>query len=720
MQIEQRPRSLALSPLRPITIQPEPSVRHLFGILGRHKLLFASFVIIAMAATAAMCLLTPAMYEGTAQVEIDRRSAMQGLDQIETPATSMGDMDQIVTTQVELVQSDPVLRPVVEKYNLLSREKQLSGRFGKPLPPAVVKEITEGPIQLKNLKVKRPPNSYLIDITYEATTPELAAAVANDIAATYVDYVGHLRAQDTRSMRATMIEQRAELEARLAQEDRQIAAASKDLNVLDPQNGTTVASNRLDQLTNAYTAAQSERSKKQAELDVVNSGSLAAAQISNQGDDLNKLLVRKNELLQRLADVKTTYGENYPEYQRVTNLLAETNRQIETLHSNIAQRSAKAYQEAVQHEQVLKSVLDKAKEDLGGLTTRGVEYAKLKQQSEEDKKRYDNLVQRIRDSDIDLGYEKGVARMANPARPSSMASFPKTRLIMSAAFVLATVMGLGLIVIVDTVENRVSSAESAARHMSVNVMAKLPIIKGKMPLAELAAGDVHRNTKSVKSAQWFHENVRTLVNTLLMSIDFEKTRSLLVTSSASGEGKSTVASHLALASASMRKKTLLIDADMRRGVLNRLFRVEQEDGLCGVLEGKTKWRDAVVPVPGQPNLHVLPAGGSSQLAFEQHGILMPAIVAEAGREYDLVLIDAPPPILAESIQLARIADGVIVVAHADKTSASALASLISKLQSLDINIVGMVLNHARDGMFGGYYDSHYVYGTVPAPRSAKV
>ena len=155
-----------------------------------------------------MCLLTPAMYEGTAQVEIDRRSAMQGLDQIGTPAASMGDMDQIVTTQVELVQSDPVLRPVVEKYDLLSREKQLTGRFGKPLPPDMVKEITEGPIQLKNLKVKRPPNSYLIDITYEATTPELAAAVANDIAVTYVDYVGHLRAQDTAAMRATMMQQR--------------------------------------------------------------------------------------------------------------------------------------------------------------------------------------------------------------------------------------------------------------------------------------------------------------------------------------------------------------------------------------------------------------------------------------------------------------------------------------------------------------------------------
>jgi capsular exopolysaccharide synthesis family protein len=587
----------------------------------------------------------------------------------------------------------------------------------------VVKEITEGPIQLRNLKVKRPPNSYLIDITYQASTPQLAAEVANDIAGTYVDYVGHLRAQDTAAMRETMMQQKAELEARLALEDREIAAASKDLNVLDPRDGTTVASNRLDQLTNAYTAAQSERSKKEAELEVVNSGSLAAAQISNQGEDLNKLLDRKNQLMQRLADVKTTYGENYPEYQKVTNLLAEVNREIETLHSNIAQRSAKAYQEAVQHEQGLKSVLDKAKEDLGGLTTRGVEYAKLKQQSEEDKKRYDNLVQRIRDSDIDLGYEKGVARMASPARPSSFASFPKTRLIMSAAFVLATVMGLGLIVIVDTVENRVSSAESAARHMSVNVMAKLPIIKGKMPLAELAAPDVNRSAKSLKSAQWFHENVRTLVNTLVLSIDFEKTRSLLVTSSAAGEGKSTVASHLALASAAMRRKTLLIDADMRRGVVNRLFdldRLDQRDGLCSVLEGKTKWREAVVPVPGQPNLHVLPAGGSSQLAFDQHGMLMPAIVAEAGREYDLVLIDAPPPIVAESIQLARIADGVIVVAHADKTSASALASLISKLQSLEINIVGMVLNHARDGMFGGYYDSQYVYGGTPTPRSAKV
>ncbi len=719
--LEKNTQLMRVEPARPLTIpstarsyatpvpETELSLRHFVAIIGRHKLLLAAFVIVGIAVSTTICMLIPPVYEATAQVEVDRRSALEGLNQAESLTSAVSDMDQIVTTQLQLVVSDPVLRPVVEKFDLLRSEGQLAGRFGKPLTPGQVKRVETGPVQLRRLSVKRPPNTYLINISYRAQTPNLAADVANTIAAAYVDYVGHLHAADSNNMKATMVQQKSELEARIAQSNERITALTKELNVLDPEQRTSILSSRLSQLTNEYTLAQSDRARKEAELQVVKSGSLSAAQSSTHGDALNRLIEKRNDLRQRLADVKTTYGDRYPEYQRLSNLLREVERQIGEMQENIQQRTDSAYEQAAKHEQGIKTALDQTTGTYEGLAPRIVEYQRLKQQADIDKKNYDDLVQRIRDTDINLGYQRGVARMANPALPPTSIAFPKIPLVLSVSILLSILTGLGVVILTDAIESRISGAETAARYLSISVIAKLPVIKRHVTIARLAQAGFDTEEKSLQSLQWFHEGVRTLMNTLNLSIDPERTRTVLLTSSTSGEGKSTVSAHLALASARMRRKTLLIDADMRRGTAHRLFQIPLGGGLASVLEGRMDWRSAVIPIEGQSHLRVLPAGRMSQLAFEQCGVVMPELLAEMGREYDLVLIDAPPLALAETVQLANMADGVIVVAHADKTTASSATNLIGKLNDLNINILGMVLNHSKEGMFGGYYNSYY-YG----------
>jgi capsular exopolysaccharide synthesis family protein len=706
-------RQVALAPpMRTVPMMApdaDPSMRHLMQVVGRHKILLASFFVFAMAAGTALCLLVDPVYDAVAQVEIDRRSATEGINQAESQTTMIGDMDQIVTTQVELVQSDPVLRPVAEKYHLLSIEHQLDGAFGKKLTPAEIKHIVDGPVELKKLKVKRPPNSYLIDITYRATSPKLAAEVANAIAQSYIAYIGRLRSEDSAGLRATMVRQKADLERTIDQETQRISDLTRQLNVIDPQQRTTVLSNRLNQLTAEYTAAQADRSRKGAESQVVNTGSIPSAQVSAQADALNRALEHRNDLLQQLANVKTTYGENYPDYVKVASQVTETNRQIEELRSNIALRSASAYQEAAKHEEGIKAVLDRTRAEFDQLTARSVEYQRIVQQSDDDKKQYNDLVERLRNEELSSGFQKGTAHLASAARPPSEIAFPKIPIVLAVAAVIALIMGLCAVVLADTIESRVSGAENAARRMSINVMAKLPVIRRQISIAKLAQSGLGSTDKGLKSFEWFHESIRTLMNTLVLTVDPEQTRTILFTSCTPGEGKSTVSSHLALAAASMRRKTLLIDADMRRGTAHRMFQIPLGDGLSRVMEGKLHWTEAVCSIEGQPNLFVIPAGRWSQEASTQFGFLMPGIAAEASSAYDLVLIDAPPLAFAESIQLSMIADGVIVVAHADKTSAASASSLLGKLQALNVNIVGMVLNHAKDGMFGGYYKSYYGY-----------
>jgi len=185
-------------------------------------------------------------------------------------------------------------------------------------------------------------------------------------------------------------------------------------------------------------------------------------------------------------------------------------------------------------------------------------------------------------------------------------------------------------------------------------------------------------------------------------------KSVLLTSGSPSEGKSTVAAHLAATHAGQHKRTLLIDGDLRRPSVHRLFQVPNTVGLSNVLLKQVPWLDAVVILDEPKGLDILPAGPSTRRASDLMGAGMAELIEEATREYDLVVVDAPPLLgFAEPLQLATAVDGVIVVARAGDTSRKALGSVIATLARLRANLVGVVLNEVHREVSAGYY---YYYG----------
>ena len=183
---------------------------------------------------------------------------------------------------------------------------------------------------------------------------------------------------------------------------------------------------------------------------------------------------------------------------------------------------------------------------------------------------------------------------------------------------------------------------------------------------------------------------------------------MLLTSASPSEGKSTVAAHLAATHASQHKRTLLIDGDLRRPSVHRLFQVPNSVGLSNVLMQQISWRDAVIRMDEPKGLDILPAGPSTRRASDLMGMGLAELIEEATREYDLVVLDAPPLLgFAEPLQMATAVDGVIVVARAGDTSRKALSSVITTLARLRANLVGVVLNEVHREVSAGYY---YYYG----------
>jgi len=206
----------------------------------------------------------------------------------------------------------------------------------------------------------------------------------------------------------------------------------------------------------------------------------------------------------------------------------------------------------------------------------------------------------------------------------------------------------------------------------------------------------------------YEEAIRTLRNSILLTDFDRRLRSVLLTSASPSEGKSTVAAHLAATHAGQNKRTLLIDGDLRRPSVHRLFQVPNSVGLANVLMEQISWRDAVIRLDEPKGLDILPAGPSTRRASDLMGLGLAELIEEATRDYDLVVLDAPPLLgFAEPLQMATAVDGVIVVARAGDTSRKALSSVITTLGRLRANLVGVVLNEVHREVSAGYY---YYYG----------
>ena len=261
------PRALAAyqqAPVRFAGSEPPSSdggipLGHYLWVFKRYRWHMLSFVALCTIATFVISSRMSPMYESTATLDVDREAPSGVVGEESRNVSSNLDADQYMATQMHLIESDSVLRPVVHKYNLLYHEHS-TGFFHHTEP------VTEpsGPVSLRRLVVGRALNTYLILITYRSPDPVLAATVANAIAKSYLDRTYEIRAKASGVLSQYMERQLDELRAKMEKSGLALAQFEKELNVINPEDKTNILSSRLLQLNQAYTEAQSDRIKKEA------------------------------------------------------------------------------------------------------------------------------------------------------------------------------------------------------------------------------------------------------------------------------------------------------------------------------------------------------------------------------------------------------------------------------------------------------------------------
>jgi capsular exopolysaccharide synthesis family protein len=690
-----------------VPVQPEDPedsggslpVSHYLWVLRRHKWRLLAFVVLAVASTVIVSSRLTPYYESTATVDIDRLAPTGVIGQ-EATGGRVNDSDFFLATQMKLIASDSVLRPVVQSLKL-------------PVPKD---SRPDAPVSLPYLVVTRPPKTYLLQISYRSPNPALAADVANAIAKSYINHSYAIRYEASAGLSVFMTKELGELQAKMERSGAALAQFEKELNVIDPAEKTSILSARLLQLNTDYTKAQGDRFEKESVAKSVREGSLEALEASTQGEQIRKLADKLGEDTEKFEAVKVQYGTNHPAYKKAAAEHAQLQQQFDALKANIAKRVDIEYREAVNREQMLKQTLDQTKAESDSLNGKNFEYTNLKREADADRALYEELTRKIKEATINAGFQNSSIRLADLARPAVRPVFPKVRQNAILALAISLMLGIGVVFVTDNLDHTLRDPDHVQRQLQTEVLGSLPVVKawrGQLPSPKDGSKPREFFGATKGLANTYEEAVRTLRDSILLPHAESRPHSLLITSATPREGKTTTAVHLAIVHSQQKRRTLLIDADLRRpGVYNHVG-VSNDTGLSNVVNGDVEWRAALQTNPDLPHLSILPAGPPSRKAADGLGQTLRRLLAEAAQDFDLVVCDAPPLLgFAESLQIASLVDGVVVVALAGQTERTAVASVLSSLRRLHANVLGLALNEVRADMseryyYYGYYGKYY-------------
>jgi len=355
-----------------------------------------------------------------------------------------------------------------------------------------------------------------------------------------------------------------------------------------------------------------------------------------------------------------------------------------------------------------------------------LEYARLQRSKELYETTYNLLIQRREEQRFRLAMQTGNIKVIDPANlPADPIPTNAPRQILFGALIGLS-LGLGAAFLLEYMDSSLKSSDDVTRFLDLPLMGENPKIKTAGPerngVFAMFKGnkddkDPGYETKLIYSfspKEPIPEAYRNIRTSLQFSSADEPLRCFTITSPNPSEGKSLTSANLAIGYAQAGKRVLLIDTDLRRPVIHKIFGVDREPGITDVLAGQVDVVEAMRPVQikGSETLHVIPAGQSApnpgELISSQK---MDAVLEQVKDQMDIVLMDSPPVIAAvDAAILGNKTQGVLLIFHMDQTKRESAKYCIDQLARAGARVIGGVLNNIDvDRRYGYYYSYRYYY-----------
>jgi len=517
----------------------------------------------------------------------------------------------------------------------------------------------------------------------------------------------------------------ADLQMKVQTSEEKLVRYQKDHSILGVDEKQNIVTAKLDELNKELTAAQTDRIQKESNFRLAEAGDPAAfTKTSREGTSsmLEKLREKEAELNTQYAQATTQFGPGYPKVAELNNQLKQLRTEIAAEQTRMQDEIHNQYLAAVQRENLLTTAFEQQKREANQLNESAIEYSVLKRDAEANRQLYQDLLQRLKEAGVSAGLRSSNIRVVDVARTPTYPIKPNVPRNLQLGLLLGLACGIGLAFVLESLDTSIRNMEE------VSAISMLPAL-GTIPLQLSKNGHSRKRLKTVSADLEKSESpalvtyarpksesaeaYRALRTSILLSSFGAPPKVILVTSALPQEGKTTISANSALVLAQRGSRVLLIDADLRRPGIDKLFGFRSRGGLSSVISGVDKIDDVIVPFERVPNLWIMPAGPIPPQPAELLGSsVMKDHITRWRNEFDHIIIDTPPCLsVTDAVVLTPEADRVILVARSGKTTKAALRRACDLLLQVNARIMGIVLN-ALDLRSGDAY--YYTYGNLYA------
>lgn len=682
---------------------------NLISVLWRNRwVMFVSVIVFLLAALIYVIKATP-IYTSTSRVYVEQ-SGPKIITEMEEGV--MTQSKNYLYTQAELLKSTPILSDVLD----ITSTKQMN----------TFNDVDNLLIFLKkNLDVTVGKKDDIISISFNSPFPVEVAQIVNEVVDSYITYHATQKRSTSSEVLKILKTEKDKRNKELADKLKSMMEFKKENEALafESKQGNIVIE-RFARLSSVLTEAQlstiESKSIYESTKEMISDPIKLSQFIENQrakgiysSIENEKALLKTNleRLELRLSDRLRQVKKGHPAVKSLESDIAKIKEQIAKLDTDYAMAqlaiAEQQYNSAKEKEEQIAAYYEQQRQTALALNEQLAQFTLLQSAWEQTKKLCDILDDRIKELNVTEDIGALNISILEVARPADRPSEPRKGRYMALGLVMGLVSGGGIAVFRCYMDQKLHSADEIAAVLNMPVLGLVPSMSKRERITERGR-KVHLDSKS----PWA-ESYRTIRTAVFFGAPQGEIKTILITSPAPSDGKSTMVSNLAITMAQSGQKTLILDADFRKPMQHNIFGIRNHDaGLSSVLAGMTKLHNTILST-GIKRLDLLTRGPDVPNPSETlNSKIFAKLLKILSTKYDRVIIDSPPVMPVTDAQiLAAISDITILVLRAEKSTRKISQQARDGLLSVGARFLGVVVNDVpKKGGYGygyGYYYGHY-------------
>ena len=666
------------------------------------------------------------VYESVATIEIGL-SEEKVLGDVKG-VTSLGTdswykVSSYLKTQYAIISSRDILERVIEREHLDSDLAflGLDGVEDQEKLKEILEKLNVVDILAANLSVFPVLDTNLVKIRYRHTNPETAARIVNAITDIYLERNLIRRQASTTDAIGWLEKQLVELKEKLNHSAEELFDFKRENEILNTaiESNISVNATRIQRLMDEVTDQKAHVARleaKVAKFENLDDNDFLQSMISELSENV-EIRNTRNELLKlqmEYARLSERYTDEHPDMVAMLNGIEKAKTLLYSLVTSVIQSVRIEKEEGVKALSLLEEQLRLAKEEAIQLSLKESDYNRLTREWDTNQKLYDLVMTRLKEASLTGLLQTNNLHVVDYGVVSEIPVAPKKKLIVMATAFFAFLLAMIVATFFELADNTIKGVDDIEKRIGVNLIGILPLVnleESKRPKDGRRESDVDQYVIHMPKSS-FSEAARTIRTNIGFMIREPGAMKLLISSAMPSEGKTTVVSNLAILMANAGRKVVVIDCDMRKPRIHKVFKIPKgKVGLSTLLVEQSSVEESAVNGPVE-NLHVIPCGPtppnpSELLQMEQFDRLVERLC----EIYDVLLFDSPPVIaVSDALVISRLVHGIIMVAKAGWTSRGALGQAVKVFTDADRPMLGVVMNSLDlSSKKYGYQYYHYYY-----------